>query len=103
MARRQLLCVGTVDGLRWVVDRGRRTLYGATMPTRFGRGYDSHLFGAERPLKLAGVEIPRPTGLARHFDGNAIACALTGRAARRGGASVTSVVCFPTPTPPVPA
>lgn len=48
------------------------------MPTRFGRGYDSHLFGAERPLKLAGVEIPRPTGLARHFDGNAIARALTG-------------------------
>lgn len=43
------------------------------MPTRFGFGYDSHRFGAQRPLKLAGVEIAHTSGLAGHSDGDAVA------------------------------
>ncbi len=59
------------------MDRGRRTLYGATMPTRVGLGYDSHRFGANRPLKLAGTEIPHISGLVGHSDGDAVAHAVT--------------------------
>lgn len=46
------------------------------MPPRFGLGYDSHTFGADRPLKLGGVEVPHPTGLTGHSDGDALAHAL---------------------------
>lgn len=46
------------------------------MPTRFGLGYDSHTFGADRPLRLAGVEIAHPSGLTGHSDGDAVAHAL---------------------------
>lgn len=44
---------------------------------RAGFGYDSHTFGADRPLRLAGVEIAHPTGLMGHSDGDAVAHALT--------------------------
>jgi 2-C-methyl-D-erythritol 2,4-cyclodiphosphate synthase len=47
-----------------------------TVP-RVGFGYDSHTFGAERPLRLAGVAIPHDTGLTGHSDGDAVAHALT--------------------------
>ena len=47
------------------------------MPTRFGLGYDSHTFGADRSLKLAGVAIDHPTGLTGHSDGDAVAHAAT--------------------------
>ena len=33
---------------------------------RIGHGYDSHRFGANRPLKLGGVEIPGAPGLQGH-------------------------------------
>lgn len=46
------------------------------MGMRAGLGYDSHTFGAERPLVLAGVTIPYPAGLAGHSDGDAIAHAV---------------------------
>lgn len=55
---------------------GAFPLYIPSMPTRFGFGYDSHRFGAQRPLKLAGVEIAHPTGLAGHSDGDAVAHAV---------------------------
>lgn len=43
---------------------------------RIGQGYDSHRFGADRPLVLGGVEIPAERGLLAHSDGDAIAHAI---------------------------
>jgi 2-C-methyl-D-erythritol 2,4-cyclodiphosphate synthase len=43
---------------------------------RVGIGYDSHRFGAARPLVLGGVEIPGAPGLIGHSDADAIAHAL---------------------------
>ncbi len=52
---------------------------------RVGQGYDAHQLTAGRKLILGGVEIPHPTGLAGHSDGDAlthaIADALLGAAA----------------------
>lgn len=42
------------------------------MRQRFGIGYDSHVFGAKRPLILGGVEIEHDTGLKGHSDGDAV-------------------------------
>jgi 2-C-methyl-D-erythritol 2,4-cyclodiphosphate synthase len=44
---------------------------------RIGIGYDSHTFGAERPLVLAGVSIAHDSGLTGHSDGDAVAHAVT--------------------------
>ena len=46
------------------------------MRQRFGIGYDSHVFGAERPLVLGGVEIAHASGLKGHSDGDAVAHAI---------------------------
>ncbi len=46
------------------------------MRQRFGIGYDSHRFGAARPLILAGVTIEHETGLLGHSDGDAVAHAV---------------------------
>jgi 2-C-methyl-D-erythritol 2,4-cyclodiphosphate synthase len=47
------------------------------MTLRVGHGYDSHTFGTDRPLKLAGVVIPHDRGLTGHSDGDAVAHAVT--------------------------
>lgn len=47
------------------------------MTVRVGLGYDSHTFGADRPLRLAGVVIPHDSGLRGHSDGDAVAHAIT--------------------------
>ena len=51
-----------------------------------GIGYDSHRFGAERPLILGGVEVPHPSGLEGHSDADvvthAVMDALLGAAGR---------------------
>ena len=44
---------------------------------RVGTGYDLHRMGAERPLVLAGVEIPDEPGLHAHSDGDVVLHALT--------------------------
>lgn len=44
---------------------------------RVGHGYDSHRFGSEGPLRLAGVEFPGERGLVGHSDGDAVAHAVT--------------------------
>lgn len=44
---------------------------------RSGIGYDSHRFGAERPLLLGGVIIADSPGLIGHSDADAVAHALT--------------------------
>src|SRR5258705_13063038 len=46
------------------------------MRQRFGIGYDSHTFGARRPLKLGGVVIDHDSGLTGHSDGDAVAHAV---------------------------
>jgi 2-C-methyl-D-erythritol 2,4-cyclodiphosphate synthase len=46
------------------------------MRQRFGIGYDAHTFGAQRPLKLAGVTIEHSSGLEGHSDGDAVAHAV---------------------------
>jgi 2-C-methyl-D-erythritol 2,4-cyclodiphosphate synthase len=43
---------------------------------RLGLGYDSHAFGAKRPLVLGGVTIKHTSGLKGHSDGDAVAHAL---------------------------
>lgn len=45
--------------------------------SRTGIGYDSHRFGADRPLVLGGVTIPEAPGLIGHSDADAVAHALT--------------------------
>ncbi len=42
------------------------------MRQRFGIGYDSHVFGAKRPLVLGGVEVEADSGLKGHSDGDAV-------------------------------
>lgn len=42
------------------------------MRQRFGFGYDAHTFGADRPLRLGGVEIEYDSGLTGHSDGDAV-------------------------------
>ncbi len=42
------------------------------MNFRIGYGYDSHRFEPGRPLKLGGVTIPHPKGLAGHSDADAL-------------------------------
>ena len=44
--------------------------------TRCGLGYDLHRLQAGRPLILGGIEIPQPTGLQGHSDGDALVHAL---------------------------
>jgi 2-C-methyl-D-erythritol 2,4-cyclodiphosphate synthase len=46
------------------------------MRQRFGIGYDSHRFGAKRPLVLGGVTIEHTSGLVGHSDGDAVAHAV---------------------------
>jgi len=44
---------------------------------RIGYGYDSHEFQAGVPLRIGGVAIPHPRGLAGHSDGDVLLHALT--------------------------
>ncbi|MFL5825897.1 MAG: 2-C-methyl-D-erythritol 2,4-cyclodiphosphate synthase [Thermoleophilaceae bacterium] len=47
------------------------------MSSRTGIGYDSHRFGAGRPLILGGVELPdAPAGLTGHSDADALTHAI---------------------------
>jgi 2-C-methyl-D-erythritol 2,4-cyclodiphosphate synthase len=42
------------------------------VPVSVGIGYDSHRFGADRPLILGGVEIPYRRGLIGHSDADVL-------------------------------
>jgi 2-C-methyl-D-erythritol 2,4-cyclodiphosphate synthase len=45
--------------------------------SRTGIGYDSHRFGADRPLILGGIELPdAPEGLTGHSDADALTHAI---------------------------
>ena len=43
---------------------------------RIGHGYDTHRFGAGRPLILGGVAVPHDQGLLAHSDGDVVIHAL---------------------------
>ena len=44
---------------------------------RIGIGWDSHQFRKGIPLKIGGVRLPHPSGLAGHSDGDVLLHALT--------------------------
>jgi 2-C-methyl-D-erythritol 2,4-cyclodiphosphate synthase len=44
---------------------------------RIGIGYDSHRFGADRPLILGGVDVGHDAGLIGHSDADVVAHAVT--------------------------
>jgi 2-C-methyl-D-erythritol 2,4-cyclodiphosphate synthase len=47
------------------------------MDTRIGFGYDSHVFKPGVPLRIGGLAIDHPEGLAGHSDGDVLLHALT--------------------------
>ncbi len=47
------------------------------MDTRIGFGYDSHAFKAGVPLRIGGLSLEHPEGLAGHSDGDVLLHALT--------------------------
>ena len=47
------------------------------METRIGFGYDSHLFQAGVPLRIGGMTLDHPEGLAGHSDGDVLLHAIT--------------------------
>jgi 2-C-methyl-D-erythritol 2,4-cyclodiphosphate synthase len=47
------------------------------MDMRIGYGWDSHAFKAGVPLRIGGITIPHPEGLAGHSDGDVLLHALT--------------------------
>ncbi len=57
------------------VAEARRVL--ASAPARVGTGYDLHQLVGGRPLVLAGVVVPSPTGPLGHSDGDVVCHALT--------------------------
>jgi 2-C-methyl-D-erythritol 2,4-cyclodiphosphate synthase len=48
-----------------------------TMETRIGFGYDSHVFKPGVPLRIGGLSLEHPEGLAGHSDGDVLLHALT--------------------------
>ena len=47
------------------------------MDTRIGFGYDSHAFKAGVPLRIGGITLDHPEGLAGHSDGDVLLHAIT--------------------------
>jgi len=47
------------------------------MDTRIGFGWDSHAFEPGVPLRLGGLTLPHPEGLAGHSDGDVLLHAIT--------------------------
>ena len=47
------------------------------MDTRIGFGYDSHEFKAGVPLRIGGMTLDHPEGLAGHSDGDVLLHAIT--------------------------
>ena len=47
------------------------------MDTRIGFGWDSHAFKAGVPLRIGGMTLPHPEGLAGHSDGDILLHAIT--------------------------
>ena len=56
----------------WAEARRRLAPSRPAMRVRIGHGYDIHRFGADRVLKLGGVEFPGEAGLAGHSDADVV-------------------------------
>jgi 2-C-methyl-D-erythritol 4-phosphate cytidylyltransferase / 2-C-methyl-D-erythritol 2,4-cyclodiphosphate synthase len=70
--------ITTSDDLARAQQRTPTPVTRAAAPmVRIGLGYDSHRFGAARPLKLGGVEVPHDVGLSGHSDADAVCHAVT--------------------------
>jgi 2-C-methyl-D-erythritol 2,4-cyclodiphosphate synthase len=65
---------------------------------RIGYGWDSHEFQSGVPLKVGGVELPHPRGLAGHSDGDVLLHALTD--ALLGAVAVGDIGSYFPPTDP---
>ena len=59
------------------LERARQAAPRHAPTVRIGLGYDSHPFVDGRPLRLGGVLIPHPRGLAGHSDADAVCHAVT--------------------------
>jgi 2-C-methyl-D-erythritol 2,4-cyclodiphosphate synthase len=62
------------------------------MDTRIGIGWDSHAFKPGIPLRLGGMTIDHPEGLAGHSDGDVVLHAITD--ALLGAISAGDIGCF---------
>src|SRR5882762_1030647 len=65
---------------------------------RIGYGFDSHAFKAGVPLKIGGVAIDHPEGLAGHSDGDVLLHAITD--ALLGAVAVGDIGTFFPPNDP---
>ncbi len=65
---------------------------------RIGFGWDSHEFAPGVPLKIGGVLLPHPSGLAGHSDGDVLLHALTD--ALLGGVAAGDIGAFFPPSDP---
>ncbi len=65
---------------------------------RIGYGWDSHEFKSGVPLRIGGVEVPHPKGLAGHSDGDVLLHAITD--ALLGAVAAGDIGTFFPPTDP---
>src|ERR1017187_612915 len=56
---------------------GSKRIGTVTMETRIGFGYDSHVFAPGVPLRIGGLTLDHPEGLAGHSDGDVLLHAIT--------------------------
>ena len=68
------------------------------METRIGFGYDSHIFKPGVPLRIGGVLLDHPEGLAGHSDGDVLLHAVTD--ALLGSIAAGDIGCFFPPSDP---
>ena len=68
------------------------------MNTRIGFGWDSHAFKPGVPLRIGGLTIDHPEGLAGHSDGDVLLHAIT--AALLGAVAAGDIGCFFPPGDP---
>ena len=68
------------------------------MSMRIGYGWDSHVFAAGVPLKIGGIAIEHPQGLAGHSDGDVLLHAITD--ALLGAVSAGDIGTFFPPSDP---
>jgi len=62
------------------------------MDTRIGFGYDSHVFKPGVPLRIGGITLDHPEGLAGHSDGDVLLHAITD--ALLGAIAAGDIGCF---------
>jgi len=68
------------------------------MDTRIGFGYDSHVFKPGVPLRIGGLTLDHPEGLAGHSDGDVLLHAITD--ALLGAVAAGDIGCFFPPGDP---